>query len=337
MLNLSFINSNVSHKNSYFFSLAFENNIILPFPECDSKSYLNDHVPIKCETCDNSEYCSVSCRDKDSSHKLICNQLKKGGNLFDIHEMWKNMHFPPESSSILLIFKIFAMIKKNPQETVEKLGQFCNRSVNEDVSLCHKMLGEKFSQQLAALHSQVAQAFADEKDLEKFLTYDGFVSLLAIIGTNSQGIGTSSFADWVKNVSKVEISDAKQKELDNFIDSIYARFNDTVGEFLNNEGSGLYLTQSKINHSCLPNTEIVFPNSNHILQVVALRDINAEEEICISYLDECQLYRSRHSRRKYLLENYIFFCECEKCESQRNEADVTSDEEDDEEEMDTDD
>lgn len=55
------------------------------------------------------------------------------------------------------------------------------------------------------------------------------------------------------------------------------------------------------------------------------------EEICISYLDDCLLSRSRHSRQKELRENYLFSCTCEKCEEQKNDLDVTSEEEEEEE------
>lgn len=78
-----------------------------------------------------------------------------------------------------------------------------------------------------------------------------------------------------------------------------------AGEFLNNEGSGLYLIQSKINHSCVPNAESTFPYSNDIVVLKAIKPIQPGEEICISYIDECQLDRSRHSRQKvYIFEKY---------------------------------
>ncbi len=58
----------------------------------------------------------------------------------------------------------------------------------------------------------------------------------------------------------------------------------------------------------------------------ATRSIGVGEEIFISYLEECDVDRSRHSRQKLLLENYLFRCECEKCSSQQDEPDLTSDE-----------
>ncbi|GBP06899.1 SET and MYND domain-containing protein 5 [Eumeta japonica] len=89
-------------------------------------------------------------------------------------------------------------------------------------------------------------------------------------------------------------------KLDEYIDDLYNKVGDFAGEFLNNEGSGLYLLQSKVNHSCVPNAQSTFPYSNDIVVLKAIQAIQPGEEICISYLDECQLERSRHSRQKKL-------------------------------------
>lgn len=100
-----------------------------------------------------------------------------------------------------------------------------------------------------------------------------------------------------------------------------------VGSFLNNEGSGLYVLQSAVNHSCVPNAIVEFPYSNNVLVLKAIRDIQPEEEICISYLDECDLERSRHSRQKALSSLYLFLCRCDKCLSQADDPDLTSEDE----------
>lgn len=314
--------------------LAFDDKIKLPFDELDS---VVAHVQkfTSCNDC-GAKFCSAECKSiaEKLYHKVICEGSVPGGILDELNEMGKKIHYPPESFTLILIVRIFAMLKANSVPNLcEKLDAFTSRSVNEDISLCHKLLGEKFNDQINEIHQAFVTIFQnDEHVLGKYLSYNGFVSLLALIGTNSQGIGTSSFANWVKKVGDYDMSEQQRVEIDNLIDSIYTRFNDTVGEFLNNEGSGLYLTQSKINHSCSPNAEITFPNGNHVVEIVAIRDIRANEEICISYLDVCQLTRSRYSRQKYLKENYIFKCECQKCREQINDPDVTSDDE----EMDTD-
>ena len=40
---------------------------------------------------------------------------------------------------------------------------------------------------------------------------------------------------------------------------------------------------------------------------------------------------NRHSRQKHLLANYLFICGCKKCEEQAGEPDVTSSEDEDDE------
>lgn len=131
------------------------------------------------------------------------------------------------------------------------------------------------------------------------MTPQALKTFFAIIGTNGQGIGTSPFAEWVKNVSDLKLSNDERIAVESLIDDMYQKLDEVTGlQFLNNEGSALYVTQSKINHSCIPNAVITFPSSDHTLSLMALSDIKAGDEITISYLDECAVDRSRHSRQK---------------------------------------
>jgi len=147
---------------------------------------------------------------------------------------------------------------------------------------------------------------------------------------------------------------------------MYVYFFIVVGHFLDNEGSALYPFQSWVNHSCIPNTEVKFPDKNHNIGLTALKDIEVGEEITICYLDLGDLERSRYTRNKYLLyvsyhnliicflivhflcnlskyffyhsEHYLFECTCLKCVSQMDDPEITSDDEDDEyEDMDDED
>jgi len=129
----------------------------------------------------------------------------------------------------------------------------------------------------------------------------------------------------------LELLPEKRENVDNFIDDLYAAIDKESGGFLNNEGSGLYTLQSSCNHSCVPNAEPSFIDNNFNLVMMAIRDIDIDEEICISYLDECSRSRSRHSRIKLLRENYLFNCTCEKCREQINDEDVTSSDDSDDE------
>ncbi|RXN35175.1 SET and MYND domain-containing 5 [Labeo rohita] len=162
--------------------------------------------------------------------------------------------------------------------------------------------------QLALLRNLFTTALYEDR-LSQWFTPDGFRSLFSLVGTNGQGIGTSSLSQWVHACDALELPSQQREQLDAFIDQLYKDID-------------------KGNHSCVPNAEASFPDNNFLLHLSALSDISPGEEICISYLDCCQRDRSRHSRHKILRENYLFICSCQKCMSQMDDADMTSEDED---------
>ncbi|ETN67879.1 SET and MYND domain-containing protein 5 [Anopheles darlingi] len=315
--------------------LANDSTILLPLPDCCSvEAKLVNQA--KCEGC-GVVYCSRDCLERalKQYHGAICLGTDAQNEQHPVNllvDFWKKMHYPPETCGIMLFVKIVGMFQQtsDPEGLRKQLLDFVHSSVNEDLRIFHKMLGDKFVQQIEQLYERFAAAFSvQSNDRLNWLSLEAFKSLIALVGTNGQGIGTSSFGDWVKNVSERQLDQQTRQSVDELIDELYNKMDEVVGTFLNNEGSALYAMQSKINHSCTPNAEIVFPKSNHVLALRALRDLAAGEEICISYLDECNLQRSRHSRQKNLREYYLFECQCERCESQIADPDETSEEEED--------
>uniref|UniRef100_A0A3Q1H3G3 Protein-lysine N-trimethyltransferase SMYD5 n=1 Tax=Anabas testudineus TaxID=64144 RepID=A0A3Q1H3G3_ANATE len=270
----------------------------LPHPElCRVRPELHQACP-HCQVM----YCSNECRQAaaDQYHRALClgpSQEDPDHPINKLQDAWRNMHYPPETSSIMLMAKMVAMVKQG---------------------------------QLALLHSLFTAALYDDH-LSRWFVPEGFRSLFALVGTNGQGIGTSSLSQWVHACDALELPAQQREQLDSFIDQLYKDIEKETGDFLNCEGSGLFLLQSSCNHSCIPNAEASFPNNNFLLHLSALSDINPGEEICISYLDCCQRDRSRHSRHKILRANYLFVCSCPKCISQVDELDVTSEEEEEEE------
>ncbi|EDW51593.1 SET and MYND domain-containing protein 5 [Drosophila sechellia] len=288
-------------------------------------------------------YCSEDClmEAQKRYHRVACMGAFHSDDTHPINvlnETWKKMHYPPETGSIMLIVRLMAIYQQSTkkEEFLEQLQSFQSLIVNREQKIYHKMLGENFEQQMEQLYLAFCNAFTGE-DFSMFKTPDAFKTLMAILGTNSQGIATSVLSQWVAKVSDLPLTDSEKEQLDTVIDGLYAKVAEFAGEFLNNEGSGLYLLQSKINHSCVPNACSTFPYSNDIVVLKALGPIQQGEEICISYLDECMLERSRHSRHKVLRENYVFICQCPKCRAQASDPDETSEDDDDDEMDDYDD
>ncbi|KAL3276495.1 hypothetical protein HHI36_011875 [Cryptolaemus montrouzieri] len=305
-------------------------DLVLPYPECCTT--VKDTI-ISCEKC-GVEYCCSECLiNADTQyHKILCIGSKERSGCHPLellNEAWKHIHYPPETNSVMLIVRLLARIIQapDPQVAISQTLQFCHRTFNEDAELAHKLLGEGFANQISHLLSLLQQALPHEC-IQQFLTENGFKSLLALIGTNGQGVGTSAISQWVSKSSELPLTDAKKLELDQFIDKLYEDIEKHSGTFLDNEGVALYTLQSAANHSCSPNAQATYLHNNFKVSLVALRDIAEGEEIYISYLDDCTLERSRHSRRKVLKENYLFSCNCEKCMDQADQPDMTSEDED---------
>ncbi|KAG9328793.1 hypothetical protein JZ751_010644, partial [Albula glossodonta] len=382
-------------------------SLILPHPEqCRVRKELHQMCP-QCQVM----YCSSECRQAalDQYHRTLCLGLSQEDPEHPINKLqdaWRNMHFPPETSSIVLMARMVATVKQervtgyeqNITETPSQAGlaradrarvagiaaspahgdgarnkghwlnlfsQFCSRTANEEEEIAHKLLGEKFQGQLALLRNLFTTALYDDH-LNRWFTPEGFLSLFALVGTNGQGIGTrytlgyrpcpsvipfkfshgpswsrylisytiahrsdrcllhshSSLSQWVHGCDALELPRQQREQLDAFIDQLYKDIERETGDFLNCEGSGLFLLQSSCNHSCVPNAEASFPDNNFLLHLTALSDISPGEvrdrggdgdreggggvclprlqEVCISYLDCCQRERSRHSRHKIL-------------------------------------
>ncbi|ESO97001.1 hypothetical protein LOTGIDRAFT_231752 [Lottia gigantea] len=301
----------------------------LPHPECCA---LDPSEFVVCPQCQ-VLYCSEECRKAswDRYHQILClgsSHHDSDHPLLRLQEIWRNIHYPPETASIMLICKMIAMVKQaeDPGHVITIFNKFVNNTVNEEEQIAHKLLGDQFKCQLELLRSTTAEILFDES-IPQWFTPEGFQSLFALIGTNGQGIGSCSISVWVKNCEDLELPEDKKTELDDFIDQMYEELEKESGSFLNCEGSGLYELTSSCNHSCDPNAGITFPHNNHVLTLVALKPIQPEEEIYISYISECEMSRSRHSRQKILRENYLFTCRCRKCDFEADEPDVTSEEE----------
>ncbi|CAH3015610.1 unnamed protein product [Porites evermanni] len=290
---------------------------------------------VNCHRCQVT-YCSEECRQTawEQYHRMLClgeNQGDPSHPLEQLQEAWRKMHYPPETASLMLIAQMIAKVLQAPDPDKMKgiFESFCHSVVNKGQQIVHKLLGDKFKEQLDILRMLLSNALFDEK-LEQWFKPEGFQSLMALIGTNGQGIGTSSLSIYVSNLEDLsDTSEDERQALDIYIDQLYEEMDKVSGQFLNCEGSGLYALQSCCNHSCEPNAEVTFPFNNSTLVLKALYNIQPGEEIVICYLGECDRDRSRYSRQRLLRENYLFTCTCPKCESEAGDPDVTSSEDED--------
>jgi len=84
-----------------------------------------------------------------------------------------------------------------------------------------------------------------------------------------------------------------------------------LNAFSDSDCFSLYPTISLINHSCVPNSEVVFDAHPAQATLRTLRPVKKGEEIIIDYL--CDQSLRLHERRRKLKEKFYFDCTCQFC------------------------
>jgi len=83
------------------------------------------------------------------------------------------------------------------------------------------------------------------------------------------------------------------------------------GISLPGNGTGVYATASRANHSCQPSAAFRVENDNSLC-LVAIRPLSAGEQVTVSYLTEHMLLRP-HAERQHDLQRWGFRCTCQRC------------------------
>ena len=115
----------------------------------------------------------------------------------------------------------------------------------------------------------------------------------------------SECVDWIKKMSDGESEMKAYHRLlkDNGVDP--------NGCHTSARGQGVYTVGACFNHSCTPNLQIVYTHDNdEVLVATCIRDIEADEECFISYINE---ELSLCERQRQLYEHYLFECRCSRC------------------------
>ncbi|KAH7928873.1 SET domain-containing protein [Leucogyrophana mollusca] len=86
------------------------------------------------------------------------------------------------------------------------------------------------------------------------------------------------------------------------------------------DGIVLCLAISRFNHSCSPNARYSWHAGSGRQRVYALREIQAEEEIFVSYIGGRNVYGSSRKDRQKRLQRYGFTCACAVCTLPRQES-----------------
>jgi len=83
------------------------------------------------------------------------------------------------------------MVKQTNQqsELLARLGAFCSATEDVEHRCLHKLLGARYQSQLDMLREMLSASLYDDA-IHQWFTDIGFKSIMALLGTNGQGIGT---------------------------------------------------------------------------------------------------------------------------------------------------
>jgi hypothetical protein len=156
------------------------------------------------------------------------------------------------------------------------------------------------------LLSTIFRFSAAEKE---FFTVEKWSELLGAVLLNGQERTPNSpyyeYAEMMDGIPNGE------RDVKIFTQKVRATGHDPSRLNVSTRGQGIYTVGCLFNHSCSPNLQILYTSENdETLVAVCMRDIEQDEELCISYIDESIDVRERQIQ---LSEHYLFSCRCTKC------------------------
>lgn len=283
--------------------------------ECKKiKSFPNEQQIecLTCEKCFEETYCSTECRDQawDAHHSILC---FTNPSLIELIEYWKSFSFPPESATITFVIRLYALVlsrlKKGLDfdEAMSPFNSFKFQYFMKETAVAIKFLEEEYKSRIEELFRLIRKGFCSYiSSFPELFTIDIFRYFMSIMSLNGQGIGTSSLESYKQTCDEATLQ---------YIESFDDLLEEHSGEFTYAEGTGIYSMHANINHSCDPNSQIIFLEGSSKLSVSALRDIKEGEEICISYI--CCDDMDFSERQELLLKYYLFSCSCPACISEQ--------------------
>lgn len=103
------------------------------------------------------------------------------------------MHYPPETTSIMLIARILATLIQSSEKADfrSRLMALCHRTVSEEDAIAHKLLGKEFESQLEQLRDLTAKTFQAPEVAEVVL------SILPIVSCSILQFCTAFDCGWI--------------------------------------------------------------------------------------------------------------------------------------------
>lgn len=260
---------------------------------------------IFCGACEQVWYCSEECARADRPlHELQCAALRKLRGVswaaFDrtmartILHLLAHRHFDPQPASAANTAAPSSSAStsdKDPQPSSEsssprRLERHCG---------CTEYASESARKQLETFtfDFDVMSLVSNEHDImsKTMVQRKALVRFIKSVGNRNPVLQLPDMASIVRLIGKVDQN------------TFGVRYDRNLSYAF-----GVFPSMSYFNHSCAPNIAVI--QTNTALKMLALRDIDAGEEVAISYIETD---RPKLARRKCLQAEYNFTCCCPRC------------------------
>lgn len=148
----------------------------------------------------------------------------------------------------------------------------------------------------------------DTNDTEWDYSVDEIAVFLSDLYIQEDGMVIDTAAPTAQSEESVTVSVQQGDDLDHMFPPL--------------DGTAMYATACKMNHSCDPNVLLVYHSNPSwqrplTLYALAIKDIQEEEELTISYIDHSN--KSLQERQQALI-NYGFVCTCSLCTQEQDDG-----------------
>ncbi|KAF4672525.1 SET and MYND domain-containing protein 5 [Perkinsus chesapeaki] len=259
--------------------------------------------------CGQSQYCSEDCQRLDQpAHGRLCSNPKVRHELQTL-ALEHNEFFLLAAKAVSVMADRMQTFSWTAERALSEFICFAigpvRGEIDEGIRRSHELILKLIPEtELAELRDeftidQYARLLRVFEVNDMLINYDHFsLHLLRVAGQCPHGQALQQSSEWSRLVNLVRrlvpYDDENAPSLTPF------------PEFL---GSGLYRGVALTNHSCSPNAEASF-GSSRALQVTALAELRAGEEVLQSYIDEHLPLAVRQSKLK---KAYGFICRCARC------------------------
>jgi len=247
-------------------------------------------------------YCSESCQKTawETYHRLLCPKARP--EIADhVKKLIANCQNVKRTNP-LVVARIFSTVANMNEKGIDPRIAF--RPYQRFISYEASAPGDQEA------FDYIKAIFAPFQNLQESVTLQNFRHLNGAMLRNAQSIHPfGPLHQYIENGTDeqreeiLSLFNLSLKQLDEFRTGSYL-----AG--LTAPGSGLFPIANCTNHSCLPNVASVSQHLDRKIDLVAIREIKAGDEIHISYIDETMPIEQR---QKELLKLYLFNCKCEKC------------------------